>query len=470
MSQCARPDCHEEANSSCSVCAREQYCSSNCQKLDWKIHRSMCPILKKLPNKLQSYREADQVINEVLESKKGKDIRVLEHLLSYAENQFGKQVTGVGYRERGDGQIINNWDVEIRIFYEINSTILHIHSQDASINSRLIRGDKMFPYLEKSLFLLSPWLVHLEPSNETNQLDYDQSDYLLHESYCTEQGLSMVMMKRNQFNAAEGHCKRCLDYSRRYRVEGEKKTTAIFSALLLYIDLRQREGNFSGALTFSEEAYNLVVTAYDPVHHEVTQAANALISCLIQTGNFFDAERFAQITYSNLRDPKNGMDQESEEMARGSHNLADTIFRQDGDLKKAEELAREALRIRTKFCGPDNFNIGFTSMFLATILQSQSKLGDETKNLFERSLRIFIRNEGPDGPTTASGNSAVGQYYRKLAAMQPTVHTKQKHLVLAKSYIEEALRIETKIHSPIYPNAIIASSRLSKVLSDLSKL
>jgi hypothetical protein len=31
----------------------------------------------------------------------------------------------------------------------------------------------------------------------------------------------------------------------------------------------------------------------------------------------------------------------------GAHNLADVIFRSGGDLVKAEELAREALRIRS---------------------------------------------------------------------------------------------------------------------------
>jgi hypothetical protein len=50
-----------------------------------QIGRLMCPILKKLSNKLQPYREVKRLIIEIVESKKGKDIRVLEHLLSFAE-------------------------------------------------------------------------------------------------------------------------------------------------------------------------------------------------------------------------------------------------------------------------------------------------------------------------------------------------------------------------------------------------
>ncbi len=85
MSQCARPECVSKGKSSCSICFREQYCSSECQKLDWKIHKGMCPILKKLSREPQPYNEAMRVINEILTSNKGYKIRVLEHLLSYAD-------------------------------------------------------------------------------------------------------------------------------------------------------------------------------------------------------------------------------------------------------------------------------------------------------------------------------------------------------------------------------------------------
>jgi hypothetical protein len=70
-----------------------------------------------------------------------------------------------------------------------------------------------------------------------------------------------------------------------------------------------------------------------------------LIEILISKGDSFDAERYAQVTCGNLRDKKNGTDQESEAVAEGAHNLANVIYRQKGDLIKAEKLARESLRI-----------------------------------------------------------------------------------------------------------------------------
>jgi hypothetical protein len=69
----------------------------------------MCAILKKLGNKLQRFYEASRIINEILESKKGNDMRVLKHLISYAETQFGMQIKRIGYREREDGKRISNY-------------------------------------------------------------------------------------------------------------------------------------------------------------------------------------------------------------------------------------------------------------------------------------------------------------------------------------------------------------------------
>jgi hypothetical protein len=148
-------------------------------------------------------------------------------------------------------------------------------------------------------------------------------------------------------------------------------------ALGVLVELRQRQGDYSGAVAFAEEAYNLVVDAYDPVHPEVQEAAGSLIECLIYKGDFFNAQRYAEQTYENLRDSKNGMNQEGEGVARGAHNLADVIFQNvnSADLIKAEGLAREALGIRDKFHCPYHFNVGRSCTLLAIILQRKMELG-----------------------------------------------------------------------------------------------
>jgi hypothetical protein len=95
MSECARPGCLQSGINRCSICLREPYCSGNCQKADWKAHKSICKTLKKLLYQLQPYLETVQLIEEILDEDfkevelKG---RVLKLLVSYAEYQFGNRV------------------------------------------------------------------------------------------------------------------------------------------------------------------------------------------------------------------------------------------------------------------------------------------------------------------------------------------------------------------------------------------
>jgi hypothetical protein len=42
--------------------------------------------------------------------------------------------------------------------------------------------------------------------------------------------------------------------------------------------------------------------------------------------------------YNSLKDPANGLDQESEELAIGYYDLGNVIYKQQGDMVKAELL------------------------------------------------------------------------------------------------------------------------------------
>jgi hypothetical protein len=111
-----------------------------------------------------------------------------------------------------------------------------------------------------------------------------------------------------------------------------------------------------------------------------------LTDCLNKKGDFSNTERFAEQIYSNLRDIENGIDQEGEIVADAAYYLADIIFRQhNGDLIKAEELAREAIRIVNKLDDAQHSEVSENYLLLAKILQKQEKFGNETKELYERS-------------------------------------------------------------------------------------
>lgn len=109
--------------------------------------------------------------------------------------------------------------------------------------------------------------------------------------------MGTVTMNRDQFDVADGHCSRSVIYAKRFGIECDGKNTLIFIALRTYVELRKRQCDMVGAVSWAEEAYNLLVEAYDCVHPEVQEAAGILINCLIENNDSFNAERYAEVTY-----------------------------------------------------------------------------------------------------------------------------------------------------------------------------
>jgi hypothetical protein len=190
MSKCARPDCLLPAKSSCSNCLREYYCSSICQKLDWKVHKSMCLILKKLSNKLQPFDEVVEILSTTLKPKKGEEIRFHQHILLYAEYQFGKEVLGVGYRERGDGSKIDNWTVEVLILHRTYSQLGESFRLLTPKNVGLGLGNtdtskRSYHYYNKALSILEPWRIQMD--KRTDSFDEMQINLI-------QRGVSVICM------------------------------------------------------------------------------------------------------------------------------------------------------------------------------------------------------------------------------------------------------------------------------------
>jgi hypothetical protein len=133
--------------------------------------------IKETYQQIQPYREVTRLIDEIGNSKKEKDVRILGHLLSYAEYQFGKGVPGKHYREREDGDRISNWNVEIEILNECITMLADFYGQNVSL-SNIDRDDMASPYLERSLSILNLWVINLDSdsSNGISSLSKDQID------------------------------------------------------------------------------------------------------------------------------------------------------------------------------------------------------------------------------------------------------------------------------------------------------
>lgn len=114
--ECGKPDCKILGTKRCSGCLIELYCSTECQKKEWKIHRILC-ICMKDSNRLLSFEEIQVVVFDVLRLMNKKDgtrsgIRIAEYLLSLIVYPYGERIEGKSYRER-NSSIIENYMVEV---------------------------------------------------------------------------------------------------------------------------------------------------------------------------------------------------------------------------------------------------------------------------------------------------------------------------------------------------------------------
>jgi tetratricopeptide (TPR) repeat protein len=251
--------------------------------------------------------------------------------------------------------------------------------------------------------------------------------------------VASIHTRRRQFYQAENHSQRALSYARLYEGKEESKTDLLCKALEVYIHLQIVQGKYADAVIYAEELYNLVAVAYNPVHPKVQAAASILIECLIKTGDLFNVDRFAQATLDSLKDPANGLNQESKEVAKGYYDYANVISELKGDFVKAERLARESLRITSQLYCHDHYYVVYSVSLLAGILHSQGKLDYETKELYERSLTIYIKHFGPDGNNTAVANINMGKFYNDLAGIQQDDGTKMSYFRLYLSHYKEVM-------------------------------
>jgi hypothetical protein len=114
-----------------------------------------------------------------------------------------------------------------------------------------------------------------------------------------------------------------------------------------------------------------------------------------------------------LKDPGNGVDEDSKEVAEGYYYLASVICKQKGDQIKAEKLAREAYRIQLHL--HDQHHVGYCANVVANILMEQGNLEDETRGLYECYVACAISNDGLDHSNTATGNANLGRFYLSLS-------------------------------------------------------
>lgn len=139
-----------------------------------------------------------------------------------------------------------------------------------------------------------------------------------------------------------------------------------------------------------EEAYNVRAMQYNSSHELVLDAGEWLVEILLQTHNFYDAERYARISYECLTRP---VDNESIQIVDAAASLASASLQllkensvEGCDIVEVEMLSRKTLRIAEAFyIDQRKLPRSYTISKLAGVVQFKPTNLEEAKLLFERS-------------------------------------------------------------------------------------
>jgi hypothetical protein len=469
---CGNPACNKIGPRCCSGCLKEGYCGPLCQKNDWKIHKILCTFIKN-DHKLLSYKEVEASISTLREKAKLKkgtrsEIRILEYCLSFAERQYGDWIIGKSYRERRDCSKIDNWTCEIDciefLCFQIGNAFMMSTNTIDDIDIRRDNYKQAIKFAEKSLFLLEPWRtqIDLEKRNRTDQLDRGMINNIYYKLSISETVLSDMHDCLNEYDKAEKYHDMAI-------LHGGQVTVKSCRIQILYSAMRTRGQNLRYQATFDdsnvtlnkakavfEEAYILVSEAYSLDNPMALEAADCLNKCLIELGEFYDAERYSRMSYECLTRP---IDTESLDVANAAESLADVIYQlflckglEGGDIVEAEMLARKSLRILEATFGSDD--ICTIKVLLSNILQIRGDRNNERKALLEQCLAYQLKRYGGDVGNVAKLNEGLANLHRDISYSLPLGEARTEQFRIALAYINEAVRIISKMKGPNHPKTL----------------
>jgi tetratricopeptide (TPR) repeat protein len=451
---CGRFGCKNSGKSKCGKCLKIGYCSSECQKSDWKLHKIIC-------NKSSEKQPLNEILSIIGKLKKYADkcietnekIQIFEQCLSFAEYQFGERIIGKPYREIYNN-ILTNVKIELEslvpqyfnlgdLYY---STQKNIKLSDTCKSTMI----KSIFYFEKILQIFEYWEINFNlVENETTQ---ELNIYMIYDNIAiTCHRLSLCHNRLYNYDKCITYCDKSIYYTK-LLTNSERKIVLLYESLELKGRFLSTMSKFDEARTMFEDAYNIMAETYDPSHPKVLAIGSLLIDVLIVKEEYYDAERFSRICYECL---KRVNDHESYLMCKIMQDLANASFHlfimnnntDTLNLLEIEMLLRNSINIEEKKFGHDSIAMITLLLQLVNVIRlfENENRDNEIKAILEDILAISIKKTH-ESPFIFQANISLAQFHLVVADKLPRSDEKIINLTKSKSYYEEAILIGEKIY------------------------
>ena len=283
--------------------------------------------------------------------------------------------------------------------------------------------------------------------------------------------------------------------ARRARSELTGQPALLAEMLLVIADVYQSLGLHREGMPLADEAVGLLVGVYGEAHADVATARNAAAWLHYHEGDYELAERELRAVIELRR---RLLGTRHPELARSLDNLAETL-RQRGEFAEAEQLAREALAMRSELLGR-HADVATSLNNLAVIVR-QTGSRDEAESLYRQALALDSALKGPDHRDVLTDFNNLANLLREKGQMEeaetifrtilmrqrsrygedhPVTTTTRNNLAAvlssrgrpaeAEVLFREVLGTWERRGEPEHPNAVSTHISLAQVLQQQSRL
>lgn len=378
--QCHGYRCKKTGTKICAACRNSCYCSGECQKTDWKVHKLWCA--DKLPTKsltigemTKLVRTAHEHVNKLEEDGKcAAAAIIMEMFIVFIESQFGPATNRSYVRKLRDGSTLDDMPLFVT---RQRLTVL---------------------YATDNKFLES--LTHAIECRKMLELRKDApggggANYL-YNLFHTESTMHKLYAQLGMLPESQSHGELCLALARQLRCEGH--VSYLYNALRGLSGIYQQQDAFAKALELAEEAYILVSGEYGPEHPDVQQASSRVIDCLMSTGEFAKADDFARISYESLVAPHNGVDPDGTLHQVGMMQLAEVWAKMPVDPnedpergEEAERFARRVCELAVKESKPELQGVIASIVKLSDVMRKKDSYSEQTMAVLRNSSAFCIK-------------------------------------------------------------------------------
>lgn len=378
----------------CSRCRKNRYCSSECQRLDWKSHKKNCVPF--------SASQSSEVLNSI-QKKTDKERnqyngKSKSELINFYSEYLRKANTASELKTR-----LKNMTYAL----DLEENYLRRFESDPASRVSVMALLRGLGEGHRNLDPPTAAIDYLLRSIELSKFSFPQSlqrNAWLEQFDCHE-ALGNIYLNIDEVALAEPHCLEALRLGQIvYRgTDLRGNETEFVKCINTYAYLRGKQGDIPDCVAHYEQAYELLTSIPDKDEDMIDTAIDNLLEAYLNGRIFEKAQLF--LTKQMARMKSRGKSGRAA-YAAAKHRLAETLL-QSKNFSEAEIAEGEAIDIFEKSHASfsPNFSRALYTMALARMFQH--KYDEETEAYFLRSLEI----ESVQSSATSLNVAAIGSHF-----------------------------------------------------------